>query len=62
MLDRLGAWRADAGAKKGGEPYWREAASLDWSETAREVGFVDVSEGGLNGALYPWVIIGTKPA
>ncbi|MBC7519511.1 MAG: class I SAM-dependent methyltransferase [Sandarakinorhabdus sp.] len=61
MLDKLGAWRADASAKKGGEPYWREAATLDWSATAREVGFVDVNEGGLNGAPYPWVITATKP-
>jgi 2-polyprenyl-3-methyl-5-hydroxy-6-metoxy-1,4-benzoquinol methylase len=61
MLDKLGVWRADAQAQKGGEPYWREAATLDLSATAREVGFVDVSEGGLNGALYPWVVIATKP-
>jgi ubiquinone/menaquinone biosynthesis C-methylase UbiE len=60
--DKMGAWRADAQAQKGGEPYWREAASLDWSATAREVGFVDVSEGGLNGALYPWVLVATKPS
>ncbi len=62
MHDKLGSWRADWQARKGGEPYWREAATLDWSETARDVGFVDVSEGGLGGAPYPWVIIGTKPA
>ncbi len=62
MLDRLGAWRADASANKGGEPYWREAATLDWSQVARDAGFTDVSEAGLGGAVYPWVVIGTKPA
>lgn len=62
MLDKMGVWRADASAKKGGEPYWREAASLDLSQVARDAGFVDVTEGGLDGAPYPWVITGTKPA
>ena len=61
-LDRLGAWRADALANKGGEPYWREAATMDWSQAARDAGFVDVSEGSLGDAVYPWVVIGTKPA
>ena len=61
MLDKLGAWRADAGAKKGGESYWRETASLDLGSVARDAGFVDVREGGLGGALYPWATIGTKP-
>ena len=62
MLDRLGAWRADVSANKGGEPYWREAATLDWGQVARDAGFTDVSEGSLGDAVYPWVVIGTKPA
>jgi ubiquinone/menaquinone biosynthesis C-methylase UbiE len=61
MLDKMGVWRADASAKKGGEPYWREGAMLDWSATARDIGFVDINEGGLGGAPYPWVITATKP-
>lgn len=61
MLDKLGVWRADMQAKKGGEPYWREAATLDWSQAARDAGFTDVAEGGLDGGLYPWVITATKP-
>ncbi len=61
-MDKMGVWRADWMANRGGEPYWREAASLDWSAAARDAGFMDVSEGGLNGAAYPWVVIGTKPA
>ena len=28
-LDRLSAWKADQGARFGGEPHWRESASLD---------------------------------
>nr|WP_310524478.1 class I SAM-dependent methyltransferase [Polymorphobacter sp.] len=62
MMDRMGAWRADWMAKRGGEPWWREAATMDLSAAARDAGFVDVSEGGLDGAVYPWVVIGTKPA
>jgi ubiquinone/menaquinone biosynthesis C-methylase UbiE len=60
-MDKMGVWRADWQAKRGGEPYWREAATLDWSAAARDAGFTDVSEGGLDGAPYPWVITGTKP-
>ncbi len=59
--DKLGVWRADAMAKRGGEPYWREAASFDWAEAARDAGFVDVTAGGLNGLPYPHVVCGTKP-
>ncbi|WP_448585308.1 class I SAM-dependent methyltransferase [Thermaurantiacus sp.] len=61
VLDRLGAWRADWLAKRGGEPWWRESATLDQAEAAREAGFVDVREGGPGGAAYPWVTQGVKP-
>lgn len=61
MHDRLGAWRADWMAQRGGEPWWREAAMLDLSAVALEAGFVDVVEGGLDGGLYPWVIDARKP-
>ncbi len=61
-MDRMGIWRADWMARRGGEPYWREAATLDWSAAAAAAGFVDIDEGGLNGALYPWVITASKPA
>jgi ubiquinone/menaquinone biosynthesis C-methylase UbiE len=62
VQDKLGQWRADWLAKRGGEPWWREAASLNLSEVAREAGFIDIEEGGLDGAPYPWVINATKPA
>ena len=61
MLDRMGAWRADWLAIRGGEPWWRESATMDQAAAARAAGFVDVREGGLGGAPYPWVTIGTKP-
>lgn len=59
--DKLGVWRADWLARHGGEPYWREAASMDWAEAARDAGFVDVRQFGIDGNPYPWVVIGTKP-
>ncbi len=56
-LDKLGVWKADRGAKFGGEPHWRESASLDLAECAREAGFVDVKAEG----VYPHVVQGRKP-
>jgi SAM-dependent methyltransferase len=60
-LDKLAAFKADYGATHGGEPYWRESASLDLKEVAEEVGFVDVRSEGMNGGVYPWVVVGRKP-
>ncbi|WP_448581473.1 class I SAM-dependent methyltransferase [Thermaurantiacus sp.] len=59
--DRMAAWRADWLAKRGGEPWWRESATLDQAQAARDAGFVEVSEGGPGGAPYPWVTVGVKP-
>jgi SAM-dependent methyltransferase len=59
--DKLSAWRADWLAKFGGEPYWREAASLDWVQVAEEAGFTDVRSYGIDGKPYPWIVVGTKP-
>lgn len=56
-LDKLSEWKADRGAKYGGEPHWRESASLDLAALAAEIGFVDVSATG----LYPHVLIASKP-
>lgn len=56
-IDKLSAWKADHGARFGGEPYWRESASLDLAALAREVGFADVEAGG----IYPHVVQGRKP-
>lgn len=60
-MDRMGAWRADWLAKRGGEPWWREAATLDGKAEAEAAGFVNVKAGGPGGAPYPWVVVGTKP-
>lgn len=56
-LDKLAEWKADRGAKYGGEPHWRESASADLAAIAREAGFVDVTAEG----MYPHVVQGRKP-
>jgi SAM-dependent methyltransferase len=60
-LDRLGVFWAEYVAVNGGEPFWRDAASLDLAEAAREAGFVDVRSYGLHGRPYPWIVYGHKP-
>lgn len=61
VQDKLGAWRADWLAKHGGEPYWREAAMLDWAQVAGDAGFDNVESYGIDGRPYPWIVKGTKP-
>ncbi len=61
-LDKRGVRWAEYNAVNGGEPFWREAASLDLGAAAREAGFVDVRSEGLRGAVYPWFVYGRKPA
>ncbi len=60
-LDTIGIWQADRAARLGGEPHWRESASLDLAEIAREAGFVDVVAEGLGAMKYPHVVRGRKP-
>ncbi len=60
-VDKLASWRADWQAINGGEPWWREAASMDWAADARAAGFVNVEARGIDGAPYPWIVMGTKP-
>lgn len=57
-MDKLSAWKADRGARYGGEPHWRESAQLDLAALAEEVGFANVSATG----IYPHVLIASKPA
>lgn len=60
-LDKTARWKADRGAMYGGEPHWRESASLDLAAIAREAGFEEVlaqAEGPNN---YPYVVRGRKP-
>jgi SAM-dependent methyltransferase len=60
-MDRLGEWRADRGARYGGEPHWRSSASLDLAAEARAAGFEEVSARGLEPANYPYIVMGRKP-
>jgi len=60
-LDKVAVRWAEYGAVHGGEPFWREAATLDLAQAAREAGFVDVRSEGFKGAKYPWVTYGHKP-
>ncbi|QMW22661.1 class I SAM-dependent methyltransferase [Sandaracinobacteroides saxicola] len=60
--DRMAAWRADWLARHGGEPWWRESATTDLAALARDAGFIDVQSRGIDGALYPWITMATKPA
>jgi SAM-dependent methyltransferase len=61
-LDKRAVRWAEYGAVHGGEPFWREAASLDLAAAAREAGFVDVRSEGFRGGIYPWYVYGRKPA
>lgn len=56
-LDPIAEWRADRGARLGGEPHWRASASLDLAEVGRSAGFIDVEADG----IYPHVVRGRKP-
>ncbi|MFT7287719.1 MAG: SAM-dependent methyltransferase [Halieaceae bacterium] len=60
-LDKLAEWRADRGARYGGEPHWRSAASLDLAEAARDAGFEQVFAGAEPPMKYPYVVRGSKP-
>lgn len=60
-MDRLTEWRAYYLAVHGGEPYWREAATIDLAAAAEEIGFVDARSYGLEPLRYPWVTVAHKP-
>lgn len=60
-LDKMAEWRADFGALMGGEPWWRESASLDLGAVAEEAGFVDVKAWGEQPMNYPYIVMGRKP-
>lgn len=61
-MDKLSQWRADRGAMYGGEPHWRESASLDLEAIARDAGFTDVLGAYEGPGNYPYVVRGRKPA
>lgn len=62
-LDKMTAYHYDSLSMRTGEPWWREAASLDMAEVAREAGFVDAKSYGLSEPPYPypWVTVAKKP-
>jgi 2-polyprenyl-3-methyl-5-hydroxy-6-metoxy-1,4-benzoquinol methylase len=60
-LNKVEEWRANHLANNGGEPYWREAATLDLAKVATDIGFVDAKSYGLGERHHPWVTIATKP-
>lgn len=60
-MDKFDTWKADSGARFGGEPHWRASASLDLAELAREVGFTDVNSRSDSPMNYPHVVQGRKP-
>ena len=59
-MTKLDQWRADRGAMYGGEPHWRESASLDLGQIAKDVGFTVVSAGGVDDEKYPYVVQAIK--
>lgn len=61
-MDKMAVWQADFGAAMGGEPWWRESASLDLGAVAEEAGFVDVKAWGEQPMNYPYIVMGRKPA
>jgi len=60
-LDRRAEWRAYREAIHGGEPYWRESASLDLAKVAHDAGFTAVRSHGRGARQYPWIVYGRKP-
>ncbi len=63
-LDKLTQWQVDLAARHEGEPFWREAATLDVSALLQQAGFVDVSRSSPTPGPYPfpWITEATKPA
>ena len=62
-LNKIQQWQADQLARYGGEPFWRESASLDLVAALENVGFEGV-EGraiGKQGYPYPYVVTARKP-
>jgi SAM-dependent methyltransferase len=61
VQDKMTTWRFDRGARRGGEPYWREAGLLDTKAIAQDCGFINVRAfKEPTGGNY-WVTIGEKP-
>lgn len=53
-LDKLMQWQVDHAAKHEGEPFWREAASMDVAGALRRAGFEDVRRHSPAAGPYPF--------
>lgn len=53
-LDKLTQWQVDLAARHEGEPFWREAATLDVTTLLQRLGFVDVARGSPTTGPYPF--------
>ena len=63
-LDKLTQWQVDHAARHEGEPFWREAATLDVAALLRRLGFVDVARSSPTPGPYPFPYLteAAKPA
>lgn len=59
-MDPIAVWQQDDNAVREIEPFWRETASLDLAEIAKDAGFVDVKSYGVGEGKYPWIVSGRK--
>ena len=54
-------WKNDYwNQEHGGDPYWREYASTNLADIAREAGFGEASWEGLGEMRYPFVLVARK--
>jgi ubiquinone/menaquinone biosynthesis C-methylase UbiE len=53
-LDKLTQWQVDYAAKYEGEPFWREAATMDVADVLQRIGFQDVRRYSPVSGPYPF--------
>ena len=61
-MNKVQEWQADQLARYGGEPFWRESASLNLVAALTEAGFTEADGQALGPGGYPYVISAQKPA
>jgi ubiquinone/menaquinone biosynthesis C-methylase UbiE len=63
-LDKLTQWQVDHAARHEGEPFWREAATLDVAAVLQRIGFTGITRSSPTPGPYPFPFItaATKPA
>ncbi len=61
-MNKVQEWQADQLARFGGEPFWRESASLDLVAELKDAGFEEVEGRALGEYGYPYVVSARKPA